>query len=346
MSKLAITLVTLESHNHIIGDIARGVKIYERGGVGFIEREPGEYWAQVPHKGDTKAVMLAFTRDGQDLEHYSCHCSWRSGGNPVCRHIVAAVLAIQGGVIDSPLKLGKTGTATATVTNQNTAIAVGSGSLAVFATPMLIALMERAACDCLASCLEDGQTSVGTAISVEHTAATPVGMEVTATATITAVFGRKIEFALTASDGAGEIGKGTHTRAVGHGKVYGKSGGEEMKLIGYTNWHDPRYAEIEDRAEEDVAWNLTVARMKRQGLQFPGDYHQNGPLGAHVFDNGKKLCISLRAWGSLMAEVLELPASKELGRNMSYCEWAWFVPDEEIVSPSEDDAVRLEGNSK
>jgi predicted thioesterase len=50
-----------------------------------------------------------------------------------------------------------------------------SGSLSVFATPSLIALMEQAACECLADCLEEGQTSVGSSINVEHTAAGPVG---------------------------------------------------------------------------------------------------------------------------------------------------------------------------
>jgi predicted thioesterase len=62
--------------------------------------------------------------------------------------------------------------------------------------------------------LDEGQTSVGTHISVEHAAASPIGAKVTATATIYRVFGNKIEFTVTASDGAGEIGRGRHTRAV------------------------------------------------------------------------------------------------------------------------------------
>jgi len=91
---------------------------------------------------------------------------------------------------------------------------VGSGSLDVFATPMMIALMEQASCAVLADCLEQGQTSVGTKISVEHTAASPLGMKIAATAAITAVNGRSIEFDITASDKAGEIGRGTHTRVI------------------------------------------------------------------------------------------------------------------------------------
>ncbi|MCL2811171.1 MAG: dihydrolipoamide acyltransferase [Clostridia bacterium] len=109
---------------------------------------------------------------------------------------------------------GKAAVASTVVNDQNTAKAVGSGSLDVFATPMMIALMEQAACACLADGLEEGQSSVGTLISVEHIAASPMGATITATAAVTSVSGRKIEFAVAASDQAGEIGKGTHTRLV------------------------------------------------------------------------------------------------------------------------------------
>ena len=111
--------------------------------------------------------------------------------------------------------IGLVGTATAVVTEGvNTAKAVGSGSLDVFATPMMVALMEKAACECIAKDLEAGQTSVGTEVNVAHVAASAVGATITATATVTGIDGRKIEFALTASEGAKEIGSGTHTRFV------------------------------------------------------------------------------------------------------------------------------------
>jgi len=111
-------------------------------------------------------------------------------------------------------RLGNTASAGAVVTDSNTAKAAGSGSLDVFATPMMIALMERAACECLADALEPGQTSVGTKIDVAHTAASPVGAEITAAATIVHVLGRTVEFTVTASDGTGEIGNGKHTRVI------------------------------------------------------------------------------------------------------------------------------------
>ena len=79
---------------------------------------------------------------------------------------------------------------------------------------MMIALMERAAYELLADALDEGQTSVGTHISVEHTAASPVGAHISAKATITSVRGRKIEFYITANDGKSEIGIGKHTRVI------------------------------------------------------------------------------------------------------------------------------------
>ena len=112
------------------------------------------------------------------------------------------------------ISAGTTATISTTVDESNTARAVGSGSLDVFATPMMIALMERAACAVLSEALPTGQTSVGTQISVSHTAASPLGSTITATATVTNVNGRKIEFSVSASDGVGEIGNGTHTRVI------------------------------------------------------------------------------------------------------------------------------------
>ncbi|MCL1876086.1 MAG: thioesterase family protein [Synergistaceae bacterium] len=117
-------------------------------------------------------------------------------------------------MIESKLTLGKNVTARDSVSDSNTAKAVGSGSLKVYATPMMIALMECAACLCLEDCLEPGETSVGTEINVSHKAASPLGAEIEASATIKQISGRKIEFTVTASDNAGEIGSGEHTRVI------------------------------------------------------------------------------------------------------------------------------------
>jgi predicted thioesterase len=109
---------------------------------------------------------------------------------------------------------GKSATVTTVVTQKNTAKAVGSGSLDVFATPMMVALMEQAACECMADGLEPGQTSVGTQINVAHTAASPLGATISATAEIVAAEGRKVSFTVVAHDGSNEIGRGTHERFI------------------------------------------------------------------------------------------------------------------------------------
>ena len=213
MGKLAVTLATLESKNHEINAIKSGVKIYEAKQAEFTEQEPGRFLVSAEDKSGRRGGVVTFTRDGCDLEHYFCNCGVARDG-ALCKHIVAGVLAIQGGLPDSRIVLGKTATVDTVVIAANTAKAVGSGSLDVFATPMMIALMERAACEVLSEGLDDGQTSVGTNITVDHTAAGPIGMKVTATATITFVYGRKITFEVSANDEVGEIGKGTHTRVI------------------------------------------------------------------------------------------------------------------------------------
>ena len=97
---------------------------------------------------------------------------------------------------------------------EDTAKEVGSGDLLVYATPCMVALMEGAACEAIAGCLSDSQTTVGTALNIEHISATPVGLEVRAEAEVTAVDGKIITFSVKAFDEAGEIGNGTHKRAI------------------------------------------------------------------------------------------------------------------------------------
>lgn len=112
------------------------------------------------------------------------------------------------------LKPGLTGTAETVVRETNTALAMGSGSLHVFATPSMIALMEQAACNAVAACLDEESTSVGTLVNITHDAATGMGKKVTAKATLTVVEGRKLVFEITAADEDKQIGKGTHERFI------------------------------------------------------------------------------------------------------------------------------------
>ena len=112
------------------------------------------------------------------------------------------------------LEVGLKGTAATLAERSGTALEVGSGDLLVYATPCMAALMEGAACEAIAGCLKEGQTTVGTALNIAHTSATPVGMEVRAEAEVTAVEGKVITFSLKAFDESGEIGSGTHTRVI------------------------------------------------------------------------------------------------------------------------------------
>ena len=112
------------------------------------------------------------------------------------------------------IKIGMIGEVTETVTLANTAEAVGSGSLKVFATPAMIALMEKASCRAIENLIDEATTTVGTLINVEHLSATPVGMTVTVKSTVTEVDGRKICFDVEAFDEVGLIGKGKHERFV------------------------------------------------------------------------------------------------------------------------------------
>ena len=112
------------------------------------------------------------------------------------------------------LRPGLVGHAETIVELADTALEVGSGSLRVYATPCMAALMEGAACECLEGALPEGQTSVGTALDLKHTAATPVGMAVRAEAKLTAVDGRKLTFEIDAFDEAGQIGSAVHERVL------------------------------------------------------------------------------------------------------------------------------------
>ena len=112
------------------------------------------------------------------------------------------------------ITVGMTGEAFNEVERADTAYEVGSGSLLVYATPCMAALMEGAACNAIADAIPEGKTSVGTMLNISHIAATPVGMDVRAEAEVLEVDGITVTFQITAYDEAGKIGEGTHKRAV------------------------------------------------------------------------------------------------------------------------------------
>ncbi len=112
------------------------------------------------------------------------------------------------------ITVGMKGEAFTLVEREDTAKEVGSGSLLVYATPCMVALMEGAACEAIEEALDDTKTTVGIELNIQHLSATPVGLEVRAEAEVTAVDGKVITFAVRAFDEAGEIGKGTHKRVI------------------------------------------------------------------------------------------------------------------------------------
>lgn len=112
------------------------------------------------------------------------------------------------------MKIGSVYEKKLVVTEALTAKVMGSGDLDVFATPAMIALMEGCAAEGVRNCLEEGMTTVGTHIDVEHLAATPVGMEVVCKSTLVRAEGRALHFELEVSDGCGLIGRGEHDRFI------------------------------------------------------------------------------------------------------------------------------------
>jgi predicted thioesterase len=114
----------------------------------------------------------------------------------------------------SDLKVGLEGLASVAVNESNTAIAYGSGGVAVFATPAMIGLMEKAALSSVDSLLGEGMTTVGTVINVQHLAATPVGMNVTASSRLAEIDGRRLVFMVEVRDEVEVVGRGTHERFI------------------------------------------------------------------------------------------------------------------------------------
>ena len=112
------------------------------------------------------------------------------------------------------LEKGLSARSAATVVPGNTAAAMGSGDLDVFATPALVALMEHAAMTAVASELPEGSTTVGAEMNVTHIKPSGLGAEITATAVLTEVEGRKLTFNVGARDAGGMIGEGVHIRYV------------------------------------------------------------------------------------------------------------------------------------
>ncbi|MDL2229324.1 thioesterase family protein [Treponema sp. OttesenSCG-928-L16] len=112
------------------------------------------------------------------------------------------------------LKPGMKGIAEERVSPKNTAASLGSGGLAVYATPAMVTLMERAAVNALGDSLGAEYSSVGTELNIKHLSATPEGMNVKAHAELMEIDGRRLVYHVEAHDEAGKIGEGRHERFI------------------------------------------------------------------------------------------------------------------------------------
>lgn len=112
------------------------------------------------------------------------------------------------------LQPGLVGQATTTVRVGNTANEVVEGAVPMFSTPSMVGLMEHASWNAIASHLADGESSVGTVVDIKHLAASPIGLEITASAEVVEVEGRRVRFKVEAHDSADLIGEGWHERFI------------------------------------------------------------------------------------------------------------------------------------
>lgn len=129
------------------------------------------------------------------------------------------------------LKVGDNITKVTEVTEDKLAVTVGSGDLKVFATPMVVALMENAAAELAQQGLDQGFTTVGTQISINHTSPTPMGALVWAKATLTETDGRTFKFQVEAYDKKGTVSEGTHTRVSVKADKFQKKADEKFNEV-------------------------------------------------------------------------------------------------------------------
>ena len=115
---------------------------------------------------------------------------------------------------DFNLRIPMHGEARTQVTGDNTALKFGSGSVDVFGTPAMIALMEEASINTVDKKLPEGFATVGIELSIKHIAATPKGMNITASAELLEIDGKRLVFKVEAFDEVEKIGEGIHQRYI------------------------------------------------------------------------------------------------------------------------------------
>ncbi len=172
------------------------------------------------------------------------------------------------------------------IEEQHLASAMGSGSLDVLATPAVVALMEYAASSLAQDILGDETlTTVGTAIAIEHTSATPCGAEITATAKLTEQDGRVFRFDVSAADQKGEIAHGTHTRVSVKAKAFQEK--TDRKFFRYHYLLFDLDGTL-SRSAEGIRASLEHA-IQRMGVPMPDLSDYTRYIGPPLIDTFKNL---------------------------------------------------------
>lgn len=127
------------------------------------------------------------------------------------------------------LKTGIKGKEEIIVNENHSAESLESGTLKVFGSPAMIALMEKTAWKSVQDYLEEGQGSVGTSLEIKHVSATPLGIKVYCESELTGIDGKKLIFSVKAHDETGLIGEGTHERFIVNNEKFQKKANEKMK---------------------------------------------------------------------------------------------------------------------
>ncbi len=113
-----------------------------------------------------------------------------------------------------PVSVGQTAALELEVTENDTAIALRSGSLPVLATPRVVALVEEVSVAAVGDALEEGTTTVGMKVQLDHLAPTALGRTVVAESTVAEIKGRRISFQVSVTDDRGLVAVGRVTRVV------------------------------------------------------------------------------------------------------------------------------------
>jgi fluoroacetyl-CoA thioesterase len=132
----------------------------------------------------------------------------------VTRLLSRTLCAIMVELTMEELKIGMSGETSHVVKEQDTAAKIGSGLVAAYSTPSMIALMEKASVAAIQPYLSEGRTSVGVEVDIKHLAATPVGMQVRARASLVEIDKSRLKFRVEAWDEKEKIGEGSHVRAI------------------------------------------------------------------------------------------------------------------------------------